>query len=176
MITCSVTQVQCLTRAIRITGGRVHLRHPVKTQLPSVPLKSSSMISTSKMLLNTARAYITTLVILLAVFLRLTSMRLSNALNAEVLATSTGKPLSILSTHWVRVNLCRSSLICSFFSLRECPRSLEVSAIWKKLWKISKTNAMASFPIPQDNETRYNNLNFASYSMSRNWELSWIQS
>ncbi len=44
---------------------------------------------------------------------------------------SAGRSFHMLTTLWLNVNLRRSSLGRSFFSFRECLRSLEVSIIWK---------------------------------------------
>ncbi len=75
----------------------------------------------------------------------------------------------------------------SFFSFRECPRSLEVSAIWKKSrhwtpskdpWRILFTSIMSPLFNLQGNDSSFSNWTHSSYSESLRYltnlvELRW---
>ncbi len=63
--------------------------------------------------------------------LRHTSCWFLNTLTVEAVTTPACRLFQIFTTLWPKVNLRRSSLDRSFVSYRECPRSLDVSAIWK---------------------------------------------
>ncbi len=65
-------------------------------------------------------------------FFRLASSLLLNAFTDEAVTTSAGRSFHIFISLWLKVNLRRSGLDRSFHSFSGCPRSLEVSAIWKK--------------------------------------------
>ncbi len=65
-------------------------------------------------------------------FFRWASSLVLNIFTAEAVTTSSCRSFHIFTTLWLKVNLRRSSLDRSFRSFSECPRSLEVSAIWKK--------------------------------------------
>ncbi len=65
-------------------------------------------------------------------FFRWASSLFLNIFTEETVATSVGRSFHIFATLWLKVNLRRSSLDRSFGSFSGCPRSLEVSAIWKK--------------------------------------------
>ncbi len=55
-----------------------------------------------------------------------------NVFTDEAVTTSAGRSFHIFTTLWLKVNLRRSSLDRSFRSFSGCPRSPELSAIWKK--------------------------------------------
>ncbi len=66
-------------------------------------------------------------------FLRWASSLFLNALTVEGRNNVCGQVTPhIHYLLWLKVNLRRSSLDIAFLSFRECPRSLELSAIWKK--------------------------------------------
>ncbi len=65
-------------------------------------------------------------------FFRWASSLFLNTFTEEAVTTSAGRSFHICTTLWLKVNLRRSSLDRSFRSFSGCPRSLEVSAIWKK--------------------------------------------
>ncbi len=52
--------------------------------------------------------------------------------NVSVVKMSSGRSFHVFTTLWLKIHLRRTSLVRSFFCLRECPRSPEVPAIWKK--------------------------------------------
>ncbi len=64
-------------------------------------------------------------------FFRWASSLFLNIFTEEAVTTSAGRSFHILTTLWLKVNLHRSSLDRSFRSFSECPRRLEVSAIWR---------------------------------------------
>ncbi len=65
-------------------------------------------------------------------FFRWASGLFLNIFTDEAVTTSAGRSFHKFTTLWLKVNLRRSSLDRSFRSFSGCPRSLEVSAIWKK--------------------------------------------
>ncbi len=65
-------------------------------------------------------------------FFRWASSLFLNAFTDDAVTTSGGRSSHIFTTLWLKVNLRRSSLDLSFYSFSGCPRSLDVSAIWKK--------------------------------------------
>ncbi len=83
--------------------------------------------------------------------LKWASSKLLKAFSLGAVTTSAGRSFHMFTTLWLNVNLRRSSLDHSYFIFRECPRSLEVSAIRSKLrqwtpfrnpWRIIFTSAM----------------------------------
>ncbi len=103
---------------------------------------------------------------------------------------SAGKSIHMFTTLWLNVNLRRSSLDRYFFSFRECPRSLEVSAIWKNSrhwmpsrdpWRILYTSIMSPLFILQDSEPSFGKwtrslysepLRHLTYLVERRWTFS----
>ncbi len=97
---------------------------------------------------------------------------------------SAGRSFHILTTLWLNVNLRRSSLGRSFFSFKECPRSLEVSAICKTsrhwmptrdTWRIFYTSIMSPLFILQDNEYRFSIWAIFSYPVSLRHFKSFVE-
>ncbi len=70
-------------------------------------------------------------------FFRWASSLFLNIFRDEAVTTSAGRSFHIFTTLWLKVNLRKSSLDRSFRSFSGCPRSLEVSAIWKRFCRWS---------------------------------------
>ncbi len=90
----------------------------------------------------------------------------------EAVTTSVGRSFHIFTTLWLKVNLRRSSLDRFFLSFRGWPRSLEVSAFWRKFrhWTPSRkpelSKPISCLPCPS-NESRFSK--WALYSSSMSW-------
>ncbi len=106
--------------------------------------------------------------------LKLASSSFLKTFVVGAVTTFVGRSFHKFTTLWLNVNLRNSSLDRFFFIIRECPRSLEVSAIWMKSrhwtpsrdpWKILYI-IMSPLFILQDIECNFSNWTLSSYSDS----------